>query len=335
MSKRESDDRDWSQASDSLFRASRGDHDPTANDRARVRLALARRLARGVPPTTDGGGRAGATKALRGATIGNVAKLSLGVACVAAGVFAFTREDDRRIAGPEANQLAAPAQPTSVSRPAAPLEFATPAPVASPSWHTMDSVSARSASRRARMDTATVSEERQESKQGARSGVPLGAQRSSAMKGARPESDTSARSESPVPTASSRSASTAQNDPVPNEPAPSVTSPDPEHDDRLDDARAELALVKRIHLAMRNGNPGDALALCAEHERRWPHGTFALERDGVRAIASCESGSSEAGRRARAFLAKYPHATLAPRVTAACASQLTLPARDSNASGVD
>jgi hypothetical protein len=109
---------------------------------------------------------------------------------------------------------------------------------------------------------------------------------------------------------------------VPTEPAPSVATPEPEHDDRLDEARAELALVKRIHLAMRNGNTAGALALCTEHERRWPHGTFALEREGVRAIASCESGSSEAGSRARAFLAKYPHATLAPRVTAACASAL-------------
>jgi hypothetical protein len=134
-------------------------------------------------------------------------------------------------------------------------------------------------------------------------------------------------------TASSRSVSVAQTSPTPPEPAAPAAS-ELAHDDQLDDARAELALVKRIHLALRNGKPAEALALCAEHERRWPHGTFSQEREGVRAIVSCESRSSDAAPRAGAFLAKYPRATLAPRVTAACASQLVTSAKV-RASGVD
>jgi hypothetical protein len=89
------------------------------------------------------------------------------------------------------------------------------------------------------------------------------------------------------------------------------------------DARAELALVERIHAAMRSSKPSAALALCAEHERRWPHGTFAQERDAVRAIASCDTKSTQAASRARSFLAKHPRAPLAPRVASACAATLS------------
>jgi hypothetical protein len=96
------------------------------------------------------------------------------------------------------------------------------------------------------------------------------------------------------------------------------------------DAAAELELVERIYAALRHGKPSSALALCAEHERRWPHGAFAQEREGVRAIASCDMHSSQALLRARTFLASYPRAPLAPRVATACASQLSGPA--SNAS---
>jgi hypothetical protein len=84
------------------------------------------------------------------------------------------------------------------------------------------------------------------------------------------------------------------------------------------DARAELALVERMQAAMRAGEASEALALCAEHSKRWPSGVFVEEREAVRAIASCTLRSDDALERAQVFLRKYPRAPMAPRVAAAC-----------------
>jgi hypothetical protein len=104
--------------------------------------------------------------------------------------------------------------------------------------------------------------------------------------------------------------------------ARSAEEPAPARVDGLPDPRAELALVERIQVAMLNARPKTVLALCAEHERRWPNGTFVQEREGLRAIASCNTHVTAAESRARAFLANFPRAPLAPRVGEACAVQL-------------
>jgi hypothetical protein len=89
-----------------------------------------------------------------------------------------------------------------------------------------------------------------------------------------------------------------------------------------EDARTELAMMKRLHTALRDADFSTALALCAEHARRWPHGVFELEREGVRAIASCGGNSDDAALRAKRFLTAHPHSPVAMRVSAACATQL-------------
>jgi hypothetical protein len=74
-----------------------------------------------------------------------------------------------------------------------------------------------------------------------------------------------------------------------------------------------------MHAAMRAADPSAALALCAEHAKRWPRGIFTEEREAVSAIASCALRSDDAVVRARLFLSKHPRAPTAPRVAAACA----------------
>lgn len=109
--------------------------------------------------------------------------------------------------------------------------------------------------------------------------------------------------------------------------ATSTTRPAANHSDQ-DDSRAELALIERMHAAMRVGKPAHALELCAEHAERWPRGVFAEEREAVRAIASCALRADDAVARAQLFLRKHPRAPTAERVAAACAplSAATKPA---------
>ncbi len=82
-------------------------------------------------------------------------------------------------------------------------------------------------------------------------------------------------------------------------------------------------MMKRIQGALRDADFSKALALCAEHARRWPDGVFEHEREGVRAIASCGMRSDDAALRAQRFLTMHPDAPVALRVSAACARQLT------------
>lgn len=91
-------------------------------------------------------------------------------------------------------------------------------------------------------------------------------------------------------------------------------------------AATELALMQRIQAALRSGKPRLALELSDEHAQRWPTGLFREEREGVRALASCQLDLAKGQSRARAFLQKYPEGALAPRVRASCRLQ---PARRS------
>jgi hypothetical protein len=88
------------------------------------------------------------------------------------------------------------------------------------------------------------------------------------------------------------------------------------------DPRAELVFVQRIQAALLDAKPRKVLALCAEHEKRWPRGTFVEEREGLRAIASCQEDVREAAARASQYFRAYSRGPLAPRVRDACAQQL-------------
>jgi hypothetical protein len=85
-----------------------------------------------------------------------------------------------------------------------------------------------------------------------------------------------------------------------------------------DGTSQELAFVHRIQAALVADAPTKALAMCAEHEQRWPHGTFVQEREGLRAIAACQAGSRDAVELAHGFFSKFPRAPLTGRVRDAC-----------------
>lgn len=333
-----SDKEDWSHASESLFRSSRADHDATSADRARVRRVLARRLAGGAARTTGAGARAASRSGFHSTWIGKGLMVALGVACVAAGAFVFTR-DDRHAARSTATTSIASAQTDSAGRTADPLEPGQTEMAAArggvPSVPATNAPS-RAAVRRPRTDTVTVRSRASKSDDGQRSEATPTALHSGAAKTAMSTGEDRARSDleaSPAASSSRESVAEAPSAEATNR-ATTQSTPDATRGEELDDLRAELALVKHIHFAMQSGKPLDALTLCAEHARRWPHGTFVQEREGVRAIASCETRSNAAGPRARAFLANYPRAPLAPRVATACSSVLGAPAESAAASGV-
>ena len=89
-----------------------------------------------------------------------------------------------------------------------------------------------------------------------------------------------------------------------------------------DDARTELAMMKRIQVALRDADFSTVLTLCTQHARTWPHGVFEQEREGARVIAHCGADSDDAVRRVKRFLTAHPHAPVAMRVRDACAAQL-------------
>lgn len=68
----------------------------------------------------------------------------------------------------------------------------------------------------------------------------------------------------------------------------------------------EIALLARAHDALR-ANPGDALALCAEHEKTFASGHFAQEREAVAIEALVYLGrKEEAKKRFASFQRLYP-----------------------------
>lgn len=77
----------------------------------------------------------------------------------------------------------------------------------------------------------------------------------------------------------------------------------------------ELGLVDDARKALAAGDPTTALRSVAEHDRRFPAGALATERDVVRIDALVAAGRrDEANARARTFLARHPHAAQAERI---------------------
>jgi hypothetical protein len=108
--------------------------------------------------------------------------------------------------------------------------------------------------------------------------------------------------------------------PPPAAVAPSLqtSKPSPSSSHAAEPAQ-ELPLVRRMQQALRSGNPGQALALAAEHARSFPNGTLAEEREGVRAVAKCQLAAP--GARApifAAFTARFSSSPYVARVKAAC-----------------
>jgi hypothetical protein len=70
---------------------------------------------------------------------------------------------------------------------------------------------------------------------------------------------------------------------------------------------------------LRAGNPSQALALSADHTRRFPRGTLVEEREGVRAVARCQLAAPDArAPLLAAFTQRFATSPYAARVKAAC-----------------
>jgi hypothetical protein len=93
--------------------------------------------------------------------------------------------------------------------------------------------------------------------------------------------------------------------------APSAPSPSP-----LD---AELALLRTAHDALKAHDPAAALRALDEHARRFPDGAMVEEREASRVFALCDlARTDEATDAASRFLREHPSSPLAARVAHAC-----------------
>jgi hypothetical protein len=81
---------------------------------------------------------------------------------------------------------------------------------------------------------------------------------------------------------------------------------------------AELDLLRRARSAYGQRDFSGALLLVAEHNRRFPQGHLAEEREALRVRSLAGAGrSAEARQAAAAFAARFPRSVLLSRVTQA------------------
>lgn len=80
-----------------------------------------------------------------------------------------------------------------------------------------------------------------------------------------------------------------------------------------------MAEIRELQAAMRARDPSTALALLAEHERRYPRSQYSEEREAQRVVALCGAGRREEARALAArFLREHPRSPQATRVRTAC-----------------
>jgi len=325
---------DWGNDSASLFRETRRAHDPTPAESARLDAVLAR-IQAGKAETSFAEDHAAdiVVRGVASATLRQIAIVSLGAAFVAAAFFAvtqFNRPPAEPAHGAKPPSTAVASAPQPIAMQPAPALAPVPSGKLSASSQTAaarDEGQSRPRSQRRRWrasaETQRSSPRDMASAPEASSSTPHYPPTSVAM----PESGT-ARQAGAEP-ASTEKAVAAIQDVAPrarsveSNPTEAVTAAARKADPMLpENAPTELAMMKRMHGALRDADFSTALALSAEHARRWPRGVFELEREGVRAIASCGIDTDDAALRAKRFLAAHPHAPVAMRVNAACASQL-------------
>jgi hypothetical protein len=83
----------------------------------------------------------------------------------------------------------------------------------------------------------------------------------------------------------------------------------------------EVRALRAVERALRDGNPGFALALLRELDRAVPNGQLIEERLATRTIARCASGDVAMGLNpADDFAARYPDSVYGRRVADACAA---------------
>ncbi len=126
-----------------------------------------------------------------------------------------------------------------------------------------------------------------------------------------------ARAAEPAPLATGDSAEAT---PTPTVTALAQTTPKPRPTVHSATAResyaAELNLLKRAQVAYAGGDYPDALALVAEHGRRFPAGRLAEEREALRVRTLTRAGRTDEAERAEAaFARRFPRSVLLPRAS--------------------
>jgi hypothetical protein len=112
-------------------------------------------------------------------------------------------------------------------------------------------------------------------------------------------------------------------------PPPDTVRPRARPESQLDVA-AELALIRQARVA----KPEQALELLEQHEREFPSGALANEREALRAAASCTLGRLDDARAAIDRLsAQKPGPLLLERVRAACEKNIEVPTTESAGRG--
>jgi hypothetical protein len=97
---------------------------------------------------------------------------------------------------------------------------------------------------------------------------------------------------------------------------------------QTDSLAVEVAALRNAERALRDGNPGLALAFLQELDRQVPNGQLAEERDAASTLARCARGDHPFGVNLGAeFTERHPGSVYAARVEQAC------PETDSPASG--
>jgi hypothetical protein len=86
---------------------------------------------------------------------------------------------------------------------------------------------------------------------------------------------------------------------------------------------AELALLRRVERALRNGDPALARALLTELDEDYPQTRLAEERLAARTIADCRLAQPSAAAHAQAFLSEHRASVYSERVHSACAPEMT------------
>ena len=105
---------------------------------------------------------------------------------------------------------------------------------------------------------------------------------------------------------------------LPRAPRGEVEKTEPKVEPTAADLEAEMKLIRGADSALRAGRASEALSLLAQHQTEHPHASLAHERDGLRAIANCQLGTSGSAAAAERFLDRSPHSPLAPRLRSAC-----------------
>ena len=80
----------------------------------------------------------------------------------------------------------------------------------------------------------------------------------------------------------------------------------------------EMKLLRTADAALRRGDSAAALSALNQEAAQYPHGALSQEREGMRVIALCSSGSSQGKSAAQRFLSSAAKSPLASRIRSAC-----------------